>query len=282
MKRLIQHMFPAVLALVFGATFATADQSTRQTTKLASGQAAAGWQAVGRLEIVNLAYCTGVLIAPDVVMTAAHCLFDPRSRTTVAPSDVRFQADLRNGRASATLQAAAYVIHPEFDYDGDTQAARVTKDLALVRLRTPAPGKLTPFSTGERPKKGSDVAIVSYGQGRDDTPVLEEGCSVLARRSGMLVLNCSVEFGSSGAPVFQKDLAGQVHVVSVVSSAVDLRGTRYALGTDLKQPLAKLTTMLNDLPPQTAADMRTAPDAGLPKVRVLGQSQGGGAKFVRP
>lgn len=277
--RATRHIMAAILAVYLAATMALAGASGASSTRLVSGLDAAGWQAVGRLEVNNLAYCTGVLIAPDVVMTAAHCLFDPRTKTPVRPGDVVFQADLRNGRASATLRGNAYVIHPDFDYDGATQSERVTKDLALVRLDRRAPVDFNPFPTGQRPRKGSDVAVVSYGMGRAETPVLEEGCTVLARRSGMLVLNCDVEFGSSGAPVFQQDISGRMQVVSVISSAIDLKGTRYALGTDLQRPLATLNALLADLPdsPQPGVLRKN-----LPRVRQPDAPKSGGAKFLRP
>ena len=272
----LARLIAATALFGLAATGAQANSDTPVVKKLSSAADLAGWEAVGRLDVANSAFCTAVLLAPDVVLTAAHCLFDPRSGKTVPARQVVFNAGYRNGVAGASVRARAYVLHPEFDYEGDTRGARVTRDLALVQLGRALAPRFDPFDTGDRPRKGSDVAMVSYGKGRAETPVLEDGCKVLARRSGMLVMDCEVALGSSGAPVFQRDTSGQMNVVSVISSALDLNGRQYALGTDLSRPLALLQDLLKNRPPDASA-----PDPG-PAIRRPGPATGTGAKFLRP
>ena len=81
---------------------------------LETADANAGWEAVGRLNFAGSAFCTGALIEEDVVLTAAHCLFDKATGR-------RFEAD---GKLSeVTVRPAALSIVGE-------DQRRVTDDRA--------------------------------------------------------------------------------------------------------------------------------------------------------
>ena len=51
--------------------------------RLDTADAGREWEAVGRLDIDGVGFCTGALIAPDIVLTAAHCLFDKESKALI-------------------------------------------------------------------------------------------------------------------------------------------------------------------------------------------------------
>lgn len=245
--------------------------------RLDSGVDARDWEAVGRLDIGGKGFCTGALIAPRLVLTAAHCLFDSETKRRIDHSDVQFLAGWRNGRAGAYRDIRRAVVHPEYVYDGAVSSTRVRNDLALLELQRPIQNTtIVPFRTAAGPRPGDSVGVVSYARDRSEAPSLQEVCKVLAKQEGMLVTSCSVDFGSSGAPIFSFE-NGEAHIVSVVSAKAVVNGEDVSLGTDLGAPLALLQAEL-------IAGKGVFQEAG-PSIKrvVVGQAhRETGAKFLKP
>lgn len=241
---------------------------------LQTGDDTRGWEAVGRINMGARGFCTGALIAEDLVLTAAHCLFDKETGARIAAEDLEFLAGWRNDRAIAYRGVRHAVSHPEYLYAGLDSLDRVAFDIALLQLdqaiRLPS---VRPFAIDDRPQKGDEVGVVSYAQDRAEAPSLQEVCHVLGRQPNVLVLSCSVDFGSSGAPIFAlRDVVTKV--VSVVSAKAVVDGQDVALGTALSEPLVALRAAL--------AAEQGAVHGGAPSVRLLSGGVGGGAKFVKP
>lgn len=230
-----------------------------------------GWEAVGRIDIAGKAFCTGTLISPSEVLTAAHCLYDRHTGRPHDPADMTFLAGWREGRAVAYRKIRRAVAHPDYVYEGQDRIDRVAYDLAILELDQPVRVSMVrPFAIGADPHRGDTVGIVSYAIDRAEAPSLEPACKVLGRQPGILVLTCSVDFGSSGAPIFQMQ-NGQPQIVSVVSAKAEMDGQPVALGTAMRAPLAELRAAFD----ATASRFRgvSAASAGV---------SAGGAKFVRP
>lgn len=242
---------------------------------------ARGWEAVGRLNIGVGGMCTGALISSRVVLTAGHCAFNSHTGQLVDPSEITFHAGWRNGHSAASRKVRRIVVHPEYQFAGAVNVpGAVQNDLALFELEDDILlANVEPFETAKRPRKGQQVGVVSYAHDRAETASIEEACHVLARQRGSLILSCSVDFGSSGAPIFVQTEEG-ARIVSVVSAKAEVRGRPVSLGTNLEKPLTEMLAVLNGGGGYVEAPKITIMRPNEP--RRLSSGGTGGAKFLRP
>ena len=233
-----------------------------------------GFEAVGRIELGGFSFCTGTLIEENLVLTAAHCLFDPETFRQRDLSGVEFRAGWRDGRALAYRGVRRAILHPGYEFHGNEKGvARVVNDIALLELDRPIRGNgVTPFDTAAKPRKGDPVGVVSYAVNREERPSFEDACKVLARPADMIVISCSVDFGASGAPILSF-ADGQPRIVSVVSAKAESMGRPVALGVDIDGSIDLLIDLARTRP--------ASPQEPVVMVRRTG-SAAQAAKFVRP
>jgi hypothetical protein len=120
-----------------------------------------GNPAVGMVWFQNNGFCTGVLIAPNVVMTAGHCATELPVAFTLgngfATSD---RVALRNSPSWRTFGVADRALPP--GYFSSDECPRISPDVGLLRLTSNVTG-VVPVQLGTAPVNGTQCNAVGFG-----------------------------------------------------------------------------------------------------------------------
>ena len=175
------------------------------------------WSSIGKLYNETGGSCSGVVISRDKILTAAHCLFNYRTRRFIPAEALHFLVGYRTGRYSAHARIASYEIGAGFDplrYDqtSERRLGGADRDRTACRRRSSRCG----FSRDAAPS-GTKAVLAGYPQDRAFAMTADRDCELREKiGAGRLLLHtCRGIKGYSGAPILVSAGGGEMQVAGI-------------------------------------------------------------------
>jgi protease YdgD len=174
------------------------------------------WSAIGKLYNETGGSCSGVAIAANKVLTAAHCVFNFRSQRFIPANALHFLLGYRSGRYAMHARVASYEIGPGFDplrYDATSDA-----DWAILTVTENLPADIVPLRLSHSVEpSGTKAVIAGYPQDRAHAMTADSDCELREEIDGgrLLLHTCRGVGGYSGAPILVKAGGNEVQIAGI-------------------------------------------------------------------
>ncbi|MCA3367093.1 MAG: trypsin-like peptidase domain-containing protein [Roseomonas sp.] len=174
------------------------------------------WHAVALIEAEGAGLCTGAMVAPAIVLTAAHCVKDKPGTALLPPPQIRVSI------GGAEARGVALRVGAGFD---PVREAPWASDWAMVSLNAPIGAGRVLALLRETPPAGSILALPGFQRDERGALLVDPACRYLGLRrvegeGVMLAHDCAGTTGSSGGPLLLRGADGAFAIIGVQSKGI--------------------------------------------------------------
>lgn len=171
------------------------------------------WNRIGNLSIAGRKFCSASLIAENVVITAAHCLWNQNTQDWYPAQFIHFLAGYQQDDYVAHSRAKKLIPNPNYRFQISVDPILLRQDWALIELEEPIGALLGYFplqllseaQQTQIQRSQQSVALAGYRRDTREALSLDSQCKLTPTPShfpqSLLSNHCHGLSGDSGGPL---------------------------------------------------------------------------------
>ncbi|BFM16054.1 hypothetical protein R50073_22370 [Maricurvus nonylphenolicus] len=166
------------------------------------------WRAIGQLNMAGRGSCTATLVGPDVIVTAAHCLWNKDTGRWFPADFVHFVAGFSGEEYQAHSKGKQIYTNPAYDPTLESNLTNASTDWALIRLQEPIGDSLGYLPVYQAKNSAQHWLQAGYRLDRSYVLTVHDNCQLqslsVKQIAGLAGHYCDTTQGDSGGPMLVK------------------------------------------------------------------------------